>query len=103
MTNAEAIHDLEALKEFFEEQSNASPICLEYAINKLGQIKPERVNHSDEENMDDIMELAERIYNVDIYEAQNNDETPETLAKTIREMPEGIIRFLLDRIEDLEA
>lgn len=51
----------------------------------------------------EILELAERVYNVDIWEARNNDETPETLAEAIRTNPNGIIRFLLDRIEDLEA
>ena len=51
----------------------------------------------------EILELAERVYNVDIWEARNNDETPETLAEAIKKNPCGIIRFLLDRIEDLEA
>ena len=51
----------------------------------------------------DVLELAERVYNIDIYEARNNDETPATLADAIRENPTGIIRFLLDRIEELEA
>ena len=51
----------------------------------------------------EVLELAERVYNVDIYEARNNDETPETLAEAIRTNPNGIIRFLLDRIEELEA
>ena len=51
----------------------------------------------------ELLELAERVYNVDIYEAWNNDETPATLAEAIENNPRGIIRFLLDRVEELEA
>jgi hypothetical protein len=51
----------------------------------------------------EIMELAERVYNVDPYEAMNNDETPATLAEAIRTNPAGIIRFLLDVIDEYQA
>lgn len=50
----------------------------------------------------EVLELAERVYNVDIYEARNNDQTPETLADAIMKNPTGIIRFLLDQIEDIK-
>lgn len=51
----------------------------------------------------EILELAERVYNVDPYEARNNDETPATLAEAIRTNPNGIIRFLLDVIDNYQS
>jgi hypothetical protein len=51
----------------------------------------------------EILELAERVYGVDIYEAMNNDETPATLAEAIRTNPAGIIRFLLDVIDNYQS
>ena len=51
----------------------------------------------------EILELAERVYNVDVWEARNNDETPETLAEAIKKNPCGIIRFLLDVIDEYQA
>lgn len=35
MTREQAIHDLNVIKELFEEQSSASPLCLEYALEVL--------------------------------------------------------------------
>lgn len=35
MTTIEAIEDLKTLKEYFEQESGATPICLEYAIEIL--------------------------------------------------------------------
>ena len=35
MTRKEAIHDLEAIKDYFETESDAAPTCLEFAINYL--------------------------------------------------------------------
>ena len=35
MNISEAIEDLETLKEYFEQNSKAYPVCLEYAIKKL--------------------------------------------------------------------
>ena len=51
----------------------------------------------------EVLELAERVYNVDVWEARNNDETPATLAEAIRTNPAGIIRFLLDVIDEYQA
>ena len=51
----------------------------------------------------EVREAGERVYNVDIYEARNNDETPETLAEAIITNPVGIINFLCDIIDDLQA
>lgn len=48
-------------------------------------------------------ELGQRVYSVDVYEAMNNDETPATLAEAIRTNPNGIIRFLLDVIDEYQA
>ena len=35
MDNKDVIHDLKLIKDFFEENSGAYPICLEYAIKAL--------------------------------------------------------------------
>ena len=53
--------------------------------------------------MDNIKELAERVYNLDIYEARNNDTTPEEIADAIRENPAETIKYLLDIIDALQA
>lgn len=52
MKHADMIRDLETLKEFFEEQSGAYPISLEYAIEELSKYRwipvserlPERID-----------------------------------------------------------
>lgn len=44
MTRSEAIQDLEAIKEYFERESGAYPLCLEYAIKEL---KERSEPHSD--------------------------------------------------------
>ena len=49
----------------------------------------------------ELSEIAKRVYDVDPYEARNNDETPETLAEAITTNPIGIIEFLLDTIEGI--
>lgn len=43
MTREQAIHDLIVIKEFFEEESGATPMCIEYAIEALekGQVEKE--------------------------------------------------------------
>jgi len=48
-------------------------------------------------------ELAQRIYDIDPYEAQDADETPETIAESITQDPLTVIKFLVDMIEDLQA
>lgn len=40
MTNEQAIHDLYAIKEFFEEQSGATPLCIEYVLEMLKERQP---------------------------------------------------------------
>ena len=50
----------------------------------------------------DRAELAERVYNVDIYEAMNNDATPADIENTISNNPETIIFFLLDTIDNYQ-
>ncbi len=39
MTHEEAVADLITLKKFFEEQNNAYPVSIEYAINELKKRK----------------------------------------------------------------
>ena len=48
-------------------------------------------------------ELSQRIYDIDPYEAQDADETPETIAETITQDPLAIISMLVDMIENLQA
>lgn len=50
-----------------------------------------------------INELGQRIYDIDPYEAQDADETPETIADKIRNDPLTVISFLVDMVEDLQA
>ena len=53
--------------------------------------------------MDEIKALAERIYNIDIYENRNNDTTPDDIAEAIRTNPAETIKYLLDIIDELQA
>lgn len=48
-------------------------------------------------------ELGQRLFDLDPYNAQDYDETPETLAEKIEIMPLEIISNLLDIIEELQA
>lgn len=48
-------------------------------------------------------ELAQRIYDIDPYEAQDNDETPETIAAAIQSDPLAIINYLVSIVEELQA
>ena len=48
-------------------------------------------------------QLAQRIYDIDPYEAQDADETPETIATTIKEDPLYVIEYLINWIDDLQA
>lgn len=45
-------------------------------------------------------ELAQRIYDLDIYEARDNDATPESIADDIKNYPLDVMGYLLDLIED---
>ena len=49
------------------------------------------------------LDLAQRIIDVDPYEAADCDETAETIAEKIKTDPETIIEFLLEIIEDYQA
>lgn len=49
-----------------------------------------------------MIELAQKIYNIDIYEARDNDETPESIAEMIENDPVSIIRYLVDVIEEMQ-
>ena len=48
-------------------------------------------------------ELAQRIYDIDPYEAQDADETPETIADKLYQDPLTVISWLVDLVEDLQA
>lgn len=48
-------------------------------------------------------ELAQRIIDVDFYNAMDADATVESVAQDIRNNPEAVIAFLLDMIDDYQA
>ena len=47
------------------------------------------------------MTLAERIINLNNYEAMDQAETPETIDRMIKEDPEAVIDYLVSIIEEL--
>lgn len=47
------------------------------------------------------LELANRIIDLDIYNARDYEETPETIAETIQNDPDTIIEYLLDVIDNI--
>lgn len=51
----------------------------------------------------EIKELAQRIYDIDVYEMRNNDTTTEDIEKDIISNPAEIINYLLDIIDELQA
>lgn len=53
--------------------------------------------------MENIQDLSNRIYSIDIYENRNNDTTPADIAEEIRTNPAEIIKYLLDIIDELQA
>ena len=48
-------------------------------------------------------ELARRIYDLDVYGARDNDETPETIEHLIIHDPISIINYLVEMVEELQA
>ena len=50
-----------------------------------------------------VADLAERIFNIDIYEMWDADVTAEDIAEDIKNDPEQVIKYLLDIIDDLQA
>lgn len=51
----------------------------------------------------DIMDLAQRIIDVDFYGAMDAGATVESVAEDIRNNPAAVIEYLLDTIDDLQA
>ena len=49
-----------------------------------------------------LLELASRIYALDVYEMRNTDTTPADIAETIAEDPAQVVKYLLDIIDDLQ-
>ena len=54
--------------------------------------------------MINLNDIAERILDIDPYEARNNDETPETLAEKLNDIDacHETIEYLLGIIDDLQ-
>lgn len=62
-----------------------------------------QVEQAEEESQKNYLSgLAERVYNVDRYESQSADQTPETIAEEIRTNPARVISYLLDYIEQIQ-
>ena len=53
--------------------------------------------------MPDLMELADRIYSLDLYGMRDADATPEDIADEMANDPRETIKFLLDLIDELQA
>lgn len=47
-----------------------------------------------------IKQLSERLYNLDIFGARDAEETPETIAETLKSDPLTVVEYLLDMIEE---
>lgn len=54
----------------------------------------------DEYDRRQVKQAAERIINIDPYEARNTGETPQTIARQIITDPTTVINYLLEVIEE---
>lgn len=63
MTHEEAVNDLNAIKEFFEQKSGAYPVSLEYAINALksGTKVVAQITFDEEKLCEIVKEAVERF------------------------------------------
>ena len=112
MDREQAVHDLEVIKEFFEEKGGATPICIEFAVKELKksektinsfakEVHENSVNHGwweEERNLPEIIalchsELSEALEAYRNKEAMvwMNDGKPDGIAV---EMCDCIIRIL---------
>jgi len=48
-------------------------------------------------------ELAQRIYDIDPWNARNEDATPENIAASIKDDPLPVIQYLVELVEELQA
>lgn len=48
-------------------------------------------------------ELAQRIYDLDVYEAWDADQMPDTIADMIYNDPLSVIEYLVSMVEDMQA
>lgn len=53
--------------------------------------------------MENIYRIAEEIRSLDIYEANDNDETAETIAEQIEKDPLSVIQYLLEYIDTQDS
>lgn len=73
-------------------------LCVSVMTEELHQ--EEQAEEESQKNY--FSELAERVYNVDRYESQSADQTPETIAEEIKANPARVISYLLDYIEQIQ-
>ena len=60
------------------------------------------VSHNVQDHIE-IYDTAARVYNLDLYEAQDNGESVESIAGMVENDPAIIIDYLLDIIDELQA
>lgn len=53
--------------------------------------------------MEKIYRIAEEIRSLDIYEANDNDETAESIAEQIQNDPLAVIQYLLEYIDTQDS
>ena len=58
-----------------------------------------------QEHYNDILrsELAQRIFDIDPWNARNEDATPELIADSIKADPLPVIQYLVELVEELQA
>ena len=102
---------MDAITSCFFEEVEKNPHILEswkkglLTISEAVQIiaKQAEATHESEFLKEKRAELAKRVYNLDIFEARNNDTTPADIAESIRTDPNETIKYLLDIIDDLQS
>lgn len=63
---------------------------------------PRRLRRQKAGTMENIKDLAARVYSLNPYEANDNDTAPADIAEQIQQNPAEVIRYLLDIIDDLQ-
>lgn len=88
MKHEDAIKDLETLKEFFEEQSDAYPLSLEYAIEALKKIPPAQPTQNNDSNALKALDCIYRQAAIEaIGEIHSLDYNAQAIKARIEQLP----------------
>lgn len=60
-------------------------------------------HRKEKKQVENIIDIANKIIDLDPYRARDAEETPESIAEKIKTDPESIILYLLEVVEDLQA